>query len=93
MPLQKHSINIIACKQDGFHPARRRLQELLDKFGLPVRTLSINCTKLYSADFLSESAKLSLTELMAEVDYRLVEGGGEQIQLDALTAKIVSFVE
>lgn len=42
---------------------------------------------------LSESAKLSLTELMAEVDYRLVEGGGEQIQLDALTARIVSFSE
>ncbi len=26
---------------------------------------------------------------MAEIDYRLVEGGGEQIQLDALTAQIV----
>ena len=26
----------------------------------------------------------------AEVDYRLVEGGGEQIQLDALTARLVT---
>ena len=46
--------------------------------------------ELYSADFLSEESKLDLTEWMAEVDYRLVEGGGEQIQLDALTARLVS---
>ena len=45
--------------------------------------------ELYSADFLEEASKLALTEWMAEIDYRLVEGGGEQIQLDALTAQIV----
>jgi len=48
---------------------------------------------LYSADFLDEAAKLSLTEWMAEIDYRLVEGGGEQIQLDALTAQIVTLLK
>lgn len=85
---------LLACQRDGFHPARRRLQELLDKFGLAGTDFINQLHKeLYSADFLSESAKLSLTELMAEVDYRLVEGGGEQIQLDALTARIVSFSE
>ena len=39
--------------------------------------------ELYGADFLSEIQKLELTELMAEIDFRLVEGGGEAIQLDA----------
>ena len=49
--------------------------------------------ELYTADFLSEEAKLDLTEWMAEVDYRLVEGGGEQIQLDALTARLVNHLK
>jgi DNA polymerase III delta prime subunit len=30
---------------------------------------------------------------MAEVDYRLVEGGGEHIQLDALTARFVTHLK
>jgi len=82
---------LMACRQDGFHAARRRLRELLDKYGL-AGTDFVNQLhrELYSADFLTEEAKLDLTEWMAEVDYRLVEGGGEQIQLDALTARLVT---
>ena len=80
----------MACRDDGFHVARRRLRELLDQFGL-AGTDFVNQLhrELYSADFLEERSKLALTEWMAEIDYRLVEGGGEQIQLDALTAQIV----
>ena len=80
-----------ACRDDGFHAARRRLRELLDKYGL-AGTDFVNQLhrELYSADFLSEESKLDLTEWMAEVDFRLVEGGGEQIQLDALTARLVT---
>jgi replication factor C small subunit len=82
---------LMSCKDDGFHSARRRLRELLDKYGL-AGTDFVNQLhrELYTADFLSEDAKLDLTEWMAEVDYRLVEGGGEQIQLDALTARLVT---
>ena len=81
---------LMSCRDDGFHVARRRLRELLDQFGL-AGTDFVNQLhrELYSADFLDEPAKLALTEWMAEIDYRLVEGGGEQIQLDALTAQIV----
>ena len=49
--------------------------------------------ELYSADFLTDEKKLFLTELMAEIDFRLVEGGGEVLQLDALTAKICQVLE
>ena len=82
---------LMACRDDGFHSARRRLREVLDKYGL-AGTDFVNQLhrELYSADFLSEESKLDLTEWMAEVDYRLVEGGGEQIQLDALTARLVT---
>ena len=71
--------------------ARRRLRELLDKYGL-AGTDFVNQLhrELYTADFLSEEAKLDMTEWMAGVDYRLVEGGGEQIQLAALTARLVT---
>jgi replication factor C small subunit len=85
---------LMACRDDGFHAARRRLKELLDKYGL-AGTDFVNQLhrELYAADFLSESAKLDLTEWMAEVDYRLVEGGGEHIQLDALTARFVTHLK
>ena len=85
---------LMACRDDGFHAARRRLKELLDKYGL-AGTDFVNQLhrELYTADFLSESAKLDLTEWMAEVDYRLVEGGGEHIQLDALTARLVTHLK
>ena len=80
---------LMSCRQDGFHAARRRLRELLDRYGL-AGTDFVNQLhrELYGADFLSEMQKLDLTELMAEIDFRLVEGGGEAIQLDALTARL-----
>ena len=80
---------LLACREDGFHAARRRLRELLDKFGL-AGTDMVNQLhrELYNSEFLSEAAKLDLTELMAEIDFRLVEGGGEDLQLDAMTARI-----
>jgi len=80
---------LMACRQDGFHAARRRLRELLDRYGL-AGTDFVNQLhrELFGADFLSELQKLELTELMADIDFRLVEGGGESIQLDALTARL-----
>jgi len=80
---------IMACKEDGFYAARRRLKEILDDFGL-AGTDFINQLHrtLYDVDFLSEPAKLELTRLMSDIDFRLVEGGGEQLQLDSLTAHI-----
>ncbi len=84
---------IMACKDDGFHVARRRLQELLNKYGLAGTDFVGQLHReLYNVDFISEMDKLDLTEIMAEVDYRLVEGGGEKIQLDAMTAKLVTML-
>ncbi|RAH16363.1 MAG: replication factor C small subunit [Methanobacteriota archaeon] len=79
----------LACKEDGFHASRRRLKDILNNFGL-AGTDFINQLHrvLYDIDLLSENEKLELTRLMAEIDFRLVEGGGEQLQLDSLTAQI-----
>ena len=70
-----------------------RLRELLNKYGLAGTDFVGQLPReLYNVDFISEMDKLKLTELMADVDYRLVEGGGERIQLDAMTAKLVSML-
>ncbi|MBT4059775.1 MAG: replication factor C small subunit [Euryarchaeota archaeon] len=87
-PEQLHAF-LLACKRDGFHPARRRLQTILDKYGL-AGTDFINQLHraMFDAEFLEESHKLELTEALAHVDFRLVEGGGEALQLDAMCSKI-----
>jgi len=80
---------LLACREDGFHPARRRLRQILDQFGLAGTDFVNQLHRaLYTAEFLTEKQKLDLTEMMAEIDFRLVEGGGESLQLDALTATI-----
>ena len=80
---------VLACKQDGFHPARRRLREILDQYGL-AGTDFVNQLhrSVFDIEFLSERQKLDLTETMAEIDFRLVEGGGEALQLDALCSRL-----
>ena len=87
-PEELHSY-ILACKEDGFQPARRRLKGLLDKFGL-AGTDMVNQMhrELGTVTFLDEAQKLGVTEAMAECDFRMVEGGGEALQLDAMTARL-----
>jgi DNA polymerase III delta prime subunit len=48
---------------------------------------------LGSVTFFDESQKLKVTEVMAETDFRMVEGGGESLQLDAMTAMICSQIK
>jgi len=83
----------LACKEDGFQPARRRLKEILNNFGL-AGTDFVNQLhrELSMVKFLDELQKLSITEIMAETDFRMVEGGGESLQLDAMTAKICAIL-
>jgi replication factor C small subunit len=84
---------ILACKEDGFQPARRRLKDLLDRFGLAGTDLVNQMHReLGSTSFLDEAQKLAVTEAMAECDFRMVEGGGEALQLDAMTARICSLL-
>ena len=84
---------ILACKEDGFQPARRRLKELLDRFGLAGTDLVNQIHReLGSVAFLDEAQKLAVTETMAECDFRMVEGGGEALQLDAMTARLCSLI-
>ena len=62
----------------------------MSQFSIGLRS---NVEEIGKFDFISETDKLDLTQVMAEVDYRLVEGGGERIQLDAMTARLVSMLK
>lgn len=87
-PEALHAI-LAACREDGFFVARRRLRELLDRYGLAGTDLVNQLHRVvYDADFLSEQDKLDLTQLMAEIDFRLIEGGAEGLQLDAMVARM-----
>ena len=79
----------LACKEDGFQPARRRMRGILDRFGLAGTDLVNQLHReLGGVTFLDEIQNLSVTEAMAECDFRMVEGGGESLQLDAMAARI-----
>ena len=84
----------LACKEDGFQPARRRMRGILDRFGLAGTDLVNQLHReLGGVTFLDEIQKLSVTEAMAECDFRMVEGGGESLQLDAMAAKICRLLQ
>jgi replication factor C small subunit len=85
---------LLACREDGFQPARRRLKGLLDKYGLAGTDMVNQLHRgLGDVAFLDEAQKLAVTEAMAETDFRMVEGGGEALQLDAMTARICSLIK
>ena len=80
-----------SCQEDGFQPARRKMYAIIDRFGLAGTDIVNQLHRsLGEVQFMTEREKLSVTEAMAEADFRLVEGGGESLQLDALTARICS---
>ena len=84
----------LACKEDGFQPARRRMRGIVDRFGLAGTDLVNQLHReLGGVTFLDEIQKLSVTEAMAECDFRMVEGGGESLQLDAMAAKICRLLQ
>ena len=65
------------------------MRGILDRFGLAGTDLVNQLHReLSSVTFLDEVQKLAVTEAMAECDFRMVEGGGEALQLDAMAARI-----
>ncbi|GIS41766.1 MAG: hypothetical protein Ct9H90mP14_2220 [Methanobacteriota archaeon] len=58
-----------------------------------VQIWSINCIEDWEMLHSSiKKQKLAVTEAMAETDFRMVEGGGEALQLDAMTGTIFSLI-
>lgn len=67
----------------------RRLKDLIKNYGLSGRNIIKNIHREIYSLHVPEKVKLDLAKLLAEFEYRLSQGGTEEIQLQALLAKIV----
>lgn len=81
---------MIKIAMDGdFLEARKQLRDMIQKYGVAgtdiIRQIH---TEIFRAD-IPEKWKIKLADVVGEVDYRLVEGADEEVQLSALLAKLV----
>jgi len=75
---------------DGdFLGARNQLRDMIQKYGVAgvdiVRQIH---TEIFKAE-IPEIWKIKLADIVGEIDYRLVEGSDEEVQLSALLARLV----
>jgi replication factor C small subunit len=80
---------MIKLAMDGsFLEARKKLREMIMKYGVSgsdiVRQIHI---ELFRLD-IPENCKVKLAHIVGEVDFHLVEGADEEVQLSALLAKL-----
>jgi len=87
-PADVHSMIKIAI-EGSFVEARKKLREMIMKYGIAgsdiIRQIH---TELFRID-IPENMKIKLADAVGEVDFRLVEGADEEVQLSALLAKLV----
>jgi replication factor C small subunit len=73
----------------NFTEARKKLRSMINKYGVAgsdiIRQIH---TELFKTD-VPEPWKIRLADVIGEIDYRLVEGSDEEVQLSALLAKLV----
>jgi replication factor C small subunit len=72
----------------NFIEARKKLREMIMKYGVAGRDITKQIhLELFSLD-IPEKQKIKLVEILGEVDFRLVEGADEEVQLSALLARL-----
>ena len=80
---------IETAMKGNFLEARKQLREMIQKYGVAgsdiIRQIH---TEIFRAD-ISEPWKIKLADIVGEIDYRLVEGADEEVQLSALLARLV----
>ncbi|HET7404734.1 MAG TPA: replication factor C small subunit [Candidatus Bathyarchaeia archaeon] len=88
-PTDVHEMLNHALKGD-FIKAREELRHLLVKYGLSGSEI---IRQIHSEIFrlaIPEKKRIDLIETVGEIDFRLIQGGDEEIQLSALLAKLAS---
>lgn len=72
-----------------FTEARKQLRDMIQKYGVAgsdiIRQIH---TEIFRGD-IPEPWKIKLADIVGEIDYRLVEGSDEEVQLSALLARLV----
>ena len=73
----------------GFLKAREQLREMIQKYGVAGSDIIHQIHSEIFRSNIDEPWKIRLADIIGEIDYRLVEGSNEEIQLSALLAKLV----
>jgi len=81
---------MLEIAMDGnFMEARKQLRDMIQKYGVAgsdiIRQIH---TEIFRAE-IPEQCKITLADVAGEIDYRLVEGADEEVQLSALLARLV----
>ncbi len=69
--------------------AQEKLTTLIDNYGLSGRSLVSQMHRELYGFKIPEEKKVDIAKILAEIDFRLSQGATEEIQLNALLAKIV----
>lgn len=80
---------IETAMKGSFFEARKQLRDMIQKYGVAgsdiIRQIH---TEIFRTE-ISETWKIKLANIVGEIDYRLVEGADEEVQLSALLARLV----
>jgi replication factor C small subunit len=80
---------IKVAMEGNFLEARKQLREMIQKYGVAgsdiIRQIH---TEIFRGE-IPEQWKIKLADIVGEVDFRLVEGADEEVQLSALLARLV----
>jgi replication factor C small subunit len=81
---------ITLALEGKFIDSRKKLRELLIDFGLSGADIITEVFSLITNLPIDEKIKVDLTEIVGDVDFRLVEGANEDIQLNFLLARLAN---
>ncbi len=80
---------IETAMKGNFLEARKQLRDMIQKYGVAgsdiIRQIH---TEIFRTE-VPEPWKIKLADIVGEIDYRLVEGADEEVQLSALLARLV----
>jgi replication factor C small subunit len=81
---------MIKTALDGdFVDARKQLRNMIQKYGVAGSDIIRQIHTEIFRGSLPEQSKIRLADIIGEIDYRLVEGSNEEVQLSALLARLV----
>lgn len=72
-----------------FRDARKQLRQMMQKYGVAGSDIIRQIHREIFRGDLPEQSKMRLADIVGEIDYRLVEGANEEVQLSALLARLV----
>lgn len=72
-----------------FRDARKQLRRMMQKYGVAGSDIIRQIHREVFRGDLPEQSKMRLADIIGEIDYRLVEGANEEVQLSALLARLV----